>query len=261
MSSKRAGSRRIKRDLLDDVEYDPAWLRYLYANSDDGMDTPTDDQFEAPANSVLDMGDSLLADEDGYVPLTDSDAEDLYNELEEYLQWELQRRAGAEKLRETLGLAPSDDLENGDLSSFYGGEADGGEDGAGESNLLADNSQLSYPYGAEYPSDNGYYFTSKRSSSGSKLYELPTEETEKRYFFPFADEPETHWGAFVPEKREIDAGDERGAYLDDPYLDDYRSPSKRDYNEAIQRLQRLAMALSDNRGPYYTEMVQVRPSS
>lgn len=57
------------------------------------------------------------------------------------------------------------------------------------------------------------------------------EEEEKRYFFPFSKEPETHWGAFVPEKR--------------------------DYNEAIQRLQRLAMALSDNPGPYYREILEV----
>ncbi|XP_055890075.1 uncharacterized protein LOC106061432 [Biomphalaria glabrata] len=58
----------------------------------------------------------------------------------------------------------------------------------------------------------------------------PFEEMEKRYFFPFSDEPDTHWGAFVPEKR--------------------------DYNEAIQRLQRLAEALNDNPGAYYKDALE-----
>ncbi|KAI8740907.1 protein Ycf2 [Biomphalaria glabrata] len=58
----------------------------------------------------------------------------------------------------------------------------------------------------------------------------PFEEMEKRYFFPFSDEPDTHWGAFVPEKR--------------------------DYNEAIQRLQRLAEALNDNPGAYYKDVLE-----
>merc|ERR1711974_52298 len=51
-------------------------------------------------------------------------------------------------------------------------------------------------------------------------YYYPESVPSKRYFFPFSDEPETHWGAFVPEKR--------------------------DYSESIKRLQRLAMELSDN---------------
>ena len=206
------------------------------------------------------MGDSLISDQDDYVPLTDSDAEDLYNELEEYLRWELQRRTGIENLREALGLAPREEdiaqQEAGNRGVFYGEQPESGDNGVDESSLL--NSQL-YPYGSEYPSDGPYYNAAKRSDPGRDVYELPVGDMDKRYFFPFADEPGTHWGAFVPEKRElVEAGDERSAFLDDPYLDDYQSLSKRDYDEAIQRLQRLAMALSDNRGPYYTELVQVR---
>ncbi|GFR59862.1 hypothetical protein ElyMa_005394500 [Elysia marginata] len=259
--SKRAGSRRIKRDLLDDVEYDPAWIRYLYSGEDDGIDTARDDQYNGPTSSVLDMGDSLISDQDDYIPLTDSDAEDLYNELEEYLQWELQRRAGVERLRETLGLSPRQEdispqeADSRDFPSLYGADVNSGDGTAEDKGLL--DSQV-YPYATGYSQDEPYYYAAKRNSPS---YDLPFGDTEKRYFFPFADEPATHWGAFVPEKRKAEDSDddERSAFLDDPYLEDYRSPAKRDYNEAIQRLQRLAMALSDNRGPYYTEMVQDQP--
>ncbi|RUS88379.1 hypothetical protein EGW08_003835 [Elysia chlorotica] len=259
LAGKRAGSRRIKRDLLDDVQYDPDWLRYLYSVAEDEPKAPSDDRFDAPTSGVLDMGDSLISDQDDYVPVTDSDAEELYNELEEYLQWELQRRSGIEKLREALGLVPTEEdiiqQEPVDRGVFYGGESDSADSRAGEGSLL--DSQL-YPYDPEYPSEGLY--AAKRSDAGRDVYGLPIGEADKRYFFPFADEPGTHWGAFVPEKRDlVDAGDERSAFLDDPYLDDYQIPSKRDYNEAIQRLQRLAMALSDNRGPYYAELVQDQP--
>lgn len=248
--SKKSGQRRIKRDLLDDFQYDPDLPPYLYSAADEGISNAQDDQYNPPTSSVLDMGDSLLADQDGYVPLTDSDAEELYNELEEYLQWELQRQAGMEKLRETLGLAPR---QEADLSSLYGGEVESGDGGADDDSLV----NSPYSYGGEYPSESPYYYAAKRNSPSQSVYDMPLTDTDKRYFFPFADEPETHWGAFVPEKRTLeDTNDERDVYLDDAYLDEYRGPSKQDYNEAIQRLQRLAMALSDNHDPYYTELVQ-----
>lgn len=47
----------------------------------------------------------------------------------------------------------------------------------------------------------------------------------KRYFYPFAREPYTHWGAFVP------------------------SQEKRDYDDAYWRLKKLAMVLADSRQP------------
>ena len=54
-------------------------------------------------------------------------------------------------------------------------------------------------------------------------------QRRKRYFYPFAREPYTHWGAFVP------------------------SQEKRDYDEAYWRLKKLAMVLADVRQPstYY----------
>ncbi|XP_046329510.2 uncharacterized protein LOC124113268 [Haliotis rufescens] len=49
----------------------------------------------------------------------------------------------------------------------------------------------------------------------------------KRYFYPFSREPQTHWGAFIPQQ-------------------------KRDYEQAYKRLLALASALSED-SPYYEE--------
>ncbi|KAH9500234.1 hypothetical protein Btru_077536 [Bulinus truncatus] len=87
------------------------------------------------------------------------------------------------------------------------------------------------PYGAGYRSEQPEYEPVSSYAKRGMVDYYPLEEVEKRYFFPFSDEPDTHWGAFVPEKR--------------------------DYDESIQRLQRLAMALSDSPGPYYKEMMEV----
>ncbi|GFO42156.1 hypothetical protein PoB_006866100 [Plakobranchus ocellatus] len=245
--SKQTGARRIKRDLLDDAEYDPALARYLYGGVDSGIDT--DSRYGEPS-SVLDMGDSLISDPDDYVPLTQADAEELYNELEDYLQYEIQRREGAEKLREILGLGPRDTANEDEGEEYYGNTAADVANPEDDRGLLEGPGQL-YPLGGQYQSDEPYYYTSKR---GADKRDSSADELSKRYFFPFADEPATHWGAFVPEKRAmLQPSDEQDAYLDDAFLEEYGSPTKRDYDEAILRLQRLAMALSDNQDGYLNE--------
>lgn len=75
-----------------------------------------------------------------------------------------------------------------------------------------------YPEELEEPD---YYPTAAKR----QMMSMVPGQRRKRYFYPFAREPYTHWGAFVP------------------------SQEKRDYDDAYWRLKKLAMVLADARQP------------
>ncbi|XP_067675349.1 uncharacterized protein [Haliotis asinina] len=79
----------------------------------------------------------------------------------------------------------------------------------------------SYPESFEELEQEPEYVPSKRQMMSN----LPG--IRKRYFYPFSREPETHWGAFIPQQ-------------------------KRDYEQAYKRLLALASALSED-SPYYQD--------
>uniref|UniRef100_A0A0B7AZM7 Uncharacterized protein n=1 Tax=Arion vulgaris TaxID=1028688 RepID=A0A0B7AZM7_9EUPU len=200
-SAANKKSRRIKRDLLDNGYYTPYDLKNsLYTSND--------------------INDALISDPEESVPLSDEDAEYLYKELVNYLA----NSYAAEQEEPSLEELPLDSYLNGyeeAQNEPYAPYTIHNEDTAP---IVSNPYEVRYPY---YPVDiDSYQNYAKRGM----IDYYPENEEEKRYFYPFSKEPETHWGAFVPEKR--------------------------DYGEAIQRLQRLAMALSDNPGPYYREVLE-----
>lgn len=193
-NNKRA--RRIKRDLLDDRYYGPYELPYVQSENPD-----------------------LNSDSEDFVPVTDDEAQLMYKQLVNYLA------------NEYTPESQEPEQEEGPLDSYLNGyEEDDNEPYVPYSTYNED----VVPYVPSANEENYQYepLSFVGLSKRGMVDYYPFEEEEKRYFFPFNKEPETHWGAFVPEKR--------------------------DYGEAIQRLQRLAMALSDNPGPYYREILEVR---
>lgn len=189
------GARRIKRDILDDY-YNTLSLPY----------TP------------VELDDALISEPDDYVPLTVEEKDYLYRRL-------LDNLAG-------MYEDQKEEVENEDSVVPYINNLSEAQDDAYTPYVVYGENNIPSIYSPETerqaysPDDNDVMFFKR-----GMIDYIPEEEEEKRYFFPFSEEPQTHWGAFVPEKR--------------------------DYGEAIQRLQRLAMALSDNQGPYYREMVEV----
>ncbi|CAL1528889.1 unnamed protein product [Lymnaea stagnalis] len=200
------GSRRIKRDILDDFY----------------------DAYTVPYSSV-DVNDALIPDPDQYVPLTLEEKEYLYRRL-------LNNLASVydEPEDEPLQDEPlQDEPLQGEPDEYP--YARGYSEPRDEPYLLYSPDrddlikEVALRKGLQEEDEPGVFREPVGYVKRNMVGYYPMEE-EKRYFFPFSEEPETHWGAFVPEKR--------------------------DYSEAIQRLQRLAMALSDNPGPYYREMVE-----
>lgn len=184
-NNKRA--RRIKRDLLDDRYYGPYELPY---NSDEYQD-PT-------------------ADTEDVVPLTDEEADYLYKQLVNYLA------------DDYTPEQEEPEPEEGSLDSYLNGYGEDDNEPYVPYTTYNDDDVSYVPNVYEDRYQYGPVDFVGLAKRGMIDY-YPPEEEEKRYFFPFNKEPETHWGAFVPEKRS--------------------------YDEAIQRLQRLALALSDNPGP------------
>lgn len=168
--------------------------------------------------ALSDIGDSYRGDSDNYLPLSDEELEYFYSKLLPYL---------AEAYAE----------ENDDDDSSRYDDLDSLRPYSVLEELEPEEEQIYEPQIPIYP-ERPYQ---ELEMSAPMQNEFPLEKRNimdyyaasprKRYFFPFSDEPETHWGAFVPEKR--------------------------DYDEAIHRLQRLAMALSDEPGPYYSELLGV----
>ncbi|CAG5118361.1 unnamed protein product [Candidula unifasciata] len=192
-SKNNKRTRRIKRDLLEDTSelYEPPFYSAGYQDPN--------------------------PDSEDVVPLTDEEAEYLYNRLVNYLSDE------ANPEQEEV------EPEEGSLDSYLNGYGEEDNEPYVPYTTYNDDDVSYVPNVYDDRYQYGPVSFLGLAKRGMIDY-YPPEEEEKRYFFPFNKEPETHWGAFVPEKRS--------------------------YDEAIQRLQRLALALSDNPGPYYREILE-----
>ncbi|XP_035826388.1 protein Ycf2-like [Aplysia californica] len=207
--------RRIKRDLLDDnygIPYAFYPSQYPEERSSDAYDDDVDSTplSEAEVEYMYKLFLTVLAENYAKELAEEEEAEEAEEEAEEG------RRSPYEEIEEEqVPLRPEYIPESEDVRDRAEEEALAAY--LPEDVLAAYGQQQRYgAFDRPLETEEEYRPEDKRSM----MDYYPGERMDKRYFFPFSDEPQTHWGAFVPEKR--------------------------DYGDAIQRLQRLALALSDS---------------
>ena len=225
--------RRIKRDLLDD-EFGVPYSQYSqYMPPASQYIPPSPSQYIPPSSSLNDPSD----------PWSDDDIDYVYKLFLNYLEEKAEEELEEEREREILSQLPlwgSPDQvpqDTSDVVPEYLPEETADRRPMGEEDFavpfLPEEEESPVDYEPSYSFDDSDVDESDVIDSrvGERSFD---RQVNKRFLSALTQRSEgagEGWGEFLPEKRS--------------------------YSEALEKLQRLALALNDNQGGYYSDMMEV----